>query len=345
MTGRALWLLVVLLSLAVGAGSAGAAARLRSSQRCGQVAPGGQAPIWLPGGKRIAYLGPAAYPVRVVVADVSGAAHRCAVASVPRGDTLQEVGWGADRRVVYADTNYTLFSLDRKSGKTREIGTELGVVGNGEPVFSLSRNRREVAFTANCRCALQQGTRIGVSSVTGGRVWWLSRAWPGRAEDPSFSPDGNRVAFETPSGIAVEPTHGGPVKTFPLSGRCLSTAWSPNRRWIACLSPGGGAYSRLDLIDTGTGRTRALASSVVDFSWAPNSRELAIQGPNAVIGTTSLSGKTQLFALRGLRPGAGLPAWSPAGHSIAFSAISTTHEQDSRIYLMNLDGRHLRRIA
>jgi Tol biopolymer transport system component len=346
MTGRALWLFVVLLALAVGtAASAGAAARRWSPQRCGRVATGGRAPAWLPGGKRIAYLGPAAHPVSVVVADVTGPAHRCAVASVPPGDTLEEVGWGADGRIVYADTNYTLFSLDRKSGKTREIGTELGVVGNGESVFSLSRNRREVAFTANCRCAVQQGTRVGVTSVTGGRVWWLSRPWPGRAEAPSFSPDENRVAFEIPSGIAVEPTHRGRIKTFPIAGRCLSTAWSPNGRWIACLSPGGGAYSTLDLINTGTGRTRALASSVVDFSWAPNSKELAIQGPNAVIGTTSLSGKTRLFALKGLRAGVGLPAWSPVGRSIAFPAISTTNEQDSRIYLIHPDGRHLRRIA
>jgi hypothetical protein len=159
---------------------------------------------------------------------------------------LEEVGWGAADRIVYADTNYTLFSLDRKTGKTREIGNELGAVGNGESVFSLSGNRRELAFTANCRCAVQKGTRVGVTSVTGGRVWWLSRGWPGRAEDPSFSPDGTRVAFETPSGIAVEPTHGGRIKMFPLAALCGRTAWSPNGRWIACVR----AYSTLDLIHT-----------------------------------------------------------------------------------------------
>jgi len=309
------------------------------------VARGGQAPVWLPGGRRIAYLGPAAYPVRVAVVGVSGA-HRCAVASVPPGDTLEQVGWGADGRVVYADTNYTLFSLNRSTGKAREIGDEPGVVGNGEPVFSLSQDRRQVAFTANCRCTVEEGTRVGVVSVVGGHVWWLSRRWPGRAEDPSFSPDGRKVAFETPSGIAVEPAHAGRITIFSIGGRCLSTAWSPNGRWIACLSPGGGTYSELDVINTATGKTRKLARSIVSFSWSPNSKALAIQGPPAgVIGTVSLSGAERLFPITRLRTGVAPPSWSPDAGSIAFSAISTNNELDSRIYLIQPNGHHLRRIA
>jgi Tol biopolymer transport system component len=256
-----------------------------------------------------------------------------------------QVGWGADGRVVYADTNYTLFSLDRRTGKARTIGDELGVVGNGEPVFSLSDDRRQVAFTANCRCGVKEGTRVGVTLVAGGRVWWLSGRWPGLAEDPSFSPSGRSVAFETPSGIAIEPARGGRIRILGAAGLCRSTAWSPSAHWIACLSPGGGAYSTLDLIDASTGRTHALAHSVVSFSWSPESNALAFQGPNAVIGTVTLSGQTRDFPLRGLRLATDPPEWSSNGRSIAFSAISTKNEHDIRIYLIAPNGHNLRRIA
>ena len=335
------------LALVLGVAWVGAAAAGSSAVAgCRQVASGGYAPTWIPGGK-IAYAGPGSFANRVVVTGVDGQAPRCAVASLSRSDTLQEVRWGPGGRLVYADTDFTLFSRDPRSSRVHTLRHDLGNVGNGESIFSLSPNGREIAFTADCRCSVELGTRVGVMSELGGRVTWLSGAWPGEAEDPSWSRLGREVAFSIPSGIAVVPVaHGGRPVLFRLPARCLSTSWSPNGRWIACLSPGGGIDSTLEIVDTSGGRTRSVLGRFSSFCWSPSSKMMAVQGPGAVIDTVSVTGGSARVALpNGLRPGADPPAWSPDGRWIAFSAIGTANDLDRRVYVIRPDGRDLRRVG
>ena len=334
-TSLATGLLVVSIFLFGGAASA-----RRDSGRVRTFSLGAS-PVWSPDGTQIAYVGskaltevPRLRHVIVVAADGSGL--RQVVATAPRGESLEEVRWAADKTFVYSDTNYTLWSVSRVRKAVKQLAT-LGLVGIPAGPFAISPDGRQVVFDAPCGCGLAQATVVETIAVGGGRVRRLSRTGASRA---SFSPDSRQLVLTSKGVLVVMPAHGGPVRSLGLRG--YLPAWSPDGRWIAFQ----GADHQLEIVPAAGGTARTLVSSriawagVVAFSWSPDSTKL-VYYTNAKLGTVNLSGRTSIFSLHGLRLDHGIPQWSPDGNSIAFTAIDI----DDGVYVIRANGTGIRRVA
>ena len=212
-----------------------------------------------------------------------------------------------------------------------------------------------------------------VLAVAGAAFWNFSEAprepmrpvpltsYPGAEMLPSFSPDGNQVAFPWTGGntesfdIYVKVVGPGPplrLTTHPdWDG---SPAWSPDGRWIAFLRgrPPAGEKMGLYLISPLGGRERKLAETRVPFTyalgtclaWSPDSRWLAVcdwaedsPGPLSVFLLSVDSGERRRLTRLPEDSGLGdvLPAFSPDGRTLAFSRYSSGFTAD--LHLLDLD--------
>lgn len=310
---------------------------------CRPVLPGGDHPTWV-NGTKLAFVATQTQTEtdNVAMVDVATTNPACIVATTPTyysGPGIDEVAVARGR--VFFEDNFQLWRRDLKTGHTRDM---LGIVDVQNVPFAVSPNGRTVAVTANCKCESvdnNPGTGVGVIPATGGPFRWLSDKWPSSAEDPTFSPDSRRVAFSTPSGIAIEPINSGPDSFLPLPGGCGAPTWSPNGRWIACEASSG-----LVRVNASTGAYRSIPGNFWAYAWAPDSLKLAVSGPRDVVGTVGLTGG--LHVLAKLAPNWSAsedsPAWSK-GHLIAFSVSDNRGNLPDRIYVIRPNGKGLRRVA
>ena len=185
-------------------------------------------------------------------------------------------------------------------------------------------------------------------------AWWFLRApsvhdpepsqaevpltsYPGDERHPSFSPDGNQVAFgwngEKQDNYDVYVKLIGPgaplrLTTNPAPDR--SPAWSPDGRWIAFRRELGGGKAGLFLIPALGGPERKLLDAVSPDSWSaaswhPSNNWLAIPMPDppdvipSVFAISVTSGqRRRLTAPLSPSTGDADPAFSPDGRSLVF---------------------------
>ena len=180
-------------------------------------------------------------------------------------------------------------------------------------------------------------------------------SYAGDEEQPSFSPDGNQVAFswngdgQDNFDIYVKLTGPGPslrLTTDPAGDR--SPAWSPDGRQIAFLretSPGvaavllippiGGPERRLAELRIPPSRDAASAYFGTTIDWSPDGKYLAVpdqdssdQRPGIFLLSVETGRKQRLTAPPGQAIDDRAPAFSPDGSTVAFerySASSVTH--------------------
>jgi Tol biopolymer transport system component len=104
-------------------------------------------------------------------------------------------------------------------------------------------------------------------------VWVLAkRGWVTRADgwNPTFSPSGSLIAYETPSGVVATRLDGS--KSRRLAPRGTDPVWSPTGREIAYR---GLLSGRVALVQANGEKRRHLSAIHGPFAWAPNGRELA----------------------------------------------------------------------
>lgn len=164
--------------------------------------------------------------------------------------------------------------------------------------------------------------------------------------EPSWSPDGTRIAFSssrsgegTLSIYVADATGGnGHRLTFDPDDD-HDPAWSPNGRQIAYAGTGVNLMAE----DGSIVRRITAELPLRSPTWSPNGRSIAFaSGPNARLSTTEIySVRTTGAALKQLTSrgrGAVQPAWSPDGRRIAFVT-------GSDLYVMNPDGSGQRRLT
>jgi Tol biopolymer transport system component len=218
---------------------------------------------WSPDGRQVAYLG-------------------------PQPTTAQKGTFGARHLyVVNAD------------GKHRQLLARRVLVHNGSDSesgdFSWAPNGRRIVFFGNCDrplLACSSEDSLVTVKTTGDRtirqISWATRFLGNFAErfdvapQPSWSPDGSRIAFLSTypdlGGLVVARSDGSHRKLIKVPGmfpKMSGYVWSPNSSWIAGYAdhPGEGMVVHSD----GTGR-RSWGASLSGMTFSPNSARLAYIG-------------------------------------------------------------------
>ena len=186
-------------------------------------------------------------------------------------------------------------------------------------------------------------------------------SYAGREEFPSFSPDGNKVAFswngdhEDNFDIYVKVVDSAaPLRLTSDPASDLSPAWSPDGRQIAFLRDSAVGQSHLYLVPPLGGTERRLASVAAPASWglawSRDSRFLAVpdrQAPDGPVGISLIdaaSGQKQWIAAAPTGADRVLfPGFSPDGKTLAFDIEMGTWLGDT--YLVDTAGGEPRRIT
>jgi TolB protein len=167
---------------------------------------------------------------------------------------------------------------------------------------------------------------------TGTQIGWIDPSRPARvhrvawllgAGTLGWSPDGRRIAYQSPLGLYVADVNGKHrrrlTRTNPQSGGFDGDpAWSPDGKWIAFAHVTQQLSTIVLIRPNGAGRHTLTAGDVP--SWSPDGRRLAFQAGGVgelhvfVIGRDG-SGRRRITSSAGSDS---LPDWSPDGRRIVF---------------------------
>jgi len=168
---------------------------------------------------------------------------------------------------------------------------------------------------------------------------------------PSWSPDARLLAFtrryccdaSPQDGIYVVGSNGTGLRRL-VSMRAQAVAWSPDGRRLAFA---GELATGLRLVEPESGdvtklEAAGLPSSISDVAWAPDGKRLAAATRQGLFIVPSAGGRAR-------RVGAARPVrdvvWSPNGGRLAFTAPRTARGRRTDLYVVDTDGRGLKRLT
>ena len=152
--------------------------------------------------------------------------------------------------------------------------------------------------------------------------------------NPSLSPDGEQVAFESAGvGIEVAAVDGNARRVLVADG--LDPAWSPDGRRIAWVSRRDGNADVYVSATDGSHVTRLTSDPADELApgWSPDSRRVVF-ARNGVIHDAAADGKGQPRQLVSSRLGGMTsPRWSPDGRALVLQALSNFGTSPPAVYL------------
>jgi TolB protein len=203
---------------------------------------------------------------------------------------VQSPAWRPDgRAVAFVSSrrgNPGIFLVGVDSGRVQRLIAR-GRTGRGDPAFSA--DGRFIAYTRSFR-----GSDILVARADGSSPRVLFR--DGRENiEPSWAPDGTRIAFVRNTRVAVVSLRTGRTRLLsPGNEWARSPDWAPNGRSIAFVRTAVNSdRGRLAVMRPDGSGLRNLAphlQDVVDLAWSPDSRWLVF--------TRRISPDSELFRLR-----------------------------------------------
>ncbi|MCA1600575.1 MAG: winged helix-turn-helix domain-containing protein, partial [Acidobacteria bacterium] len=208
-------------------------------------------------------------------------------------------------------------------------------------------------------------TRSGSESSLSPMKMTLLTSFPGREEWPTFSPDGNQLAFMW-SGekgdnmdIYVKFTDAGaPLRLTTHAGLDNSPAWSPDAKYIACTRFDKGE-SAIFIIPALGGPERKLLSlgfnahwfgNYASVVWSPGGQSVAfpdksspLELPGIFLASLETGEKRRLTSPPTQYLGDWFPAFSADGQTLAFTRSSSEGTAD--VYVIPVAGGEPRRLT
>ena len=193
----------------------------------------------------------------------------------------------------------------------------------------------------------------------------LLTSFPGREEWPTFSPDGNQLAFMW-SGekgdnmdVYVKLTDAGaPLRLTSHPGLDNSPTWSPDGKYVACTRFDKG-QSAIFIIPALGGPERKLLSlgfeshwfgNYAGVVWSPDGQSVAfpdksspLELPGIFLASVETGEKRRLTSPPAQYLGDWFPAFSPDGRTLAFTRSSSEGTAD--VYLVPVVGGEPRRLT
>ncbi|MFL5608505.1 MAG: protein kinase domain-containing protein [Gemmatimonadaceae bacterium] len=237
--------------------------------------------------------------------------------------------------------NQEIYVMNADGTDQRRLTTDKGI--DSSPALSPDGTR--IAFTSQ----RAGGFDIFVMNVDGSDQRQLT-SFTERglgAIDPTWSPDGRRIAFNTRVKeidiwvINVDGT--GLVKLTDDPAGARAPAWSPDGRKIAYTTRRDGHADIFVMDADGSNPVRLTVNEWGDSfpAWSPDGRRIAFQSnrdgdQEIYVMNADGSGQTRLTT----HPGEDAwPAWSPDGRQIVFQRVVLGHAQ---LHVMNADGSNVR---
>jgi Tol biopolymer transport system component len=177
------------------------------------------------------------------------------------------------------------------------------------------------------------------------------------ATEPTWSPDGTRIAFVRPggdggaAGLCAVRADGSDEQLLSDDADVSSPAWSPDGSRIAVAIRSGSDSSSIETIDVETGEATLISPAFWDVgspSWSPDGQHLTFaHGGGVVVLTLSRGDVTELTATHTAEEAAtsllkymdSQPTWSPDGDWIAF--VRSSGPSETFVYAMRQDGTDL----
>ncbi len=172
---------------------------------------------------------------------------------------------------------------------------------------------------------------------------------------PAWSPNGTRVAFQSPGGLSVINADGSGLASFPISGVVGDPAWAPDGTKIIFerMTTDGNDFDLWTISPSGSALTRLFDTAVdeTDPEYSPDGRKIAyVTDPPAESGGLSDSGifvaNPDGTAATRLTSGVDFyesnPSWSPDGAKIVFSSDRDLNDE---LYSVFVDGTGLARVT
>jgi dipeptidyl aminopeptidase/acylaminoacyl peptidase len=196
-----------------------------------------------------------------------------------------------------------------------------------------------LAYVVGHRGHSDEPARLYVQDAEGGSRRLLMSCSDGCA-DPSWSPDGTRLAMQTTRGLTIVDVRTAHRRLIANARKLwLSATWSPDGRAIAfvddaiyTVAPDGSALTRL----------RGTRGGVLP-TWSPDGHSLAFAKQKGLFVTSLVrSGPT---LVRVVPNGADTPRWSPDGNQLMYAATpGRSGAFGGEIWVVDVDGTHARRI-